>query len=232
VAARLRHDFVTPSWLLSQYQRLLVAYRDEVARDKGLSEEESRHIRPETCPVIHDDATLRSGIGRGHRLAFSRKVFDGAYDDKLTDVAQDIPLERMYQNVLADSSLHSLSTGDVSAAETLGRLIPQNKVLLPGGVTTKAFTADSPEQVMKVHVWWPDEVLSRPATEHVTMRPSIVLAPDRLTQPVRILAACIAVSEPIFLHHIDVVGSSFVESEAVSTHAEAGQDNKTEPFSL
>jgi hypothetical protein len=232
VAARLRHDFVTPSWLLAQYQRLLGAYRDEVARDKGLSEEESRHIRPESCPVIHDDATLRSGMGRGHRLAFSRKVFDGAYDDKLTDVAQDIPLERMYRVVLADSSLHSLSTGDVSAAEALGRLIPQNKVLLPGGVTTKAFTADNPEQVMKVHVWWPDEVFSWPATEHVTMRPSIVLAPDRLTQPVRIRAACIAVSEPIFLHHIDVVGSSSVESDELSTHVEAGQDNKTEPFSL
>ena len=138
-----------------------------------------------------------------------RNVFSGIYDDALLETTSELQLEAAYSTIVDDPDSHSVGDTQLIAPQFFERLIPENGPLLPSGLVTKLFTGSDQQQIMNTYVWWPDELLARPrASQHANFKVSSVLAPERVTDPIRLLGTCVLVSVPFLLDEVSEVGNN------------------------
>jgi hypothetical protein len=208
LTARVRQLFVARNWLGRQYRQLLSRFQEDLAFEQGLDRREAAAIRPETCPSVPSFDEVLSGHARGPRWTFMRNVFSGIYDDALLETTSELQLEAAYSTIVDDPDSHSVGDTQLIAPQFFERLIPENGPLLPSGLVTKLFTGSDQQQIMNTYVWWPDELLARPrASQHANFKVSSVLAPERVTDPIRLLGTCVLVSVPFLLDEVSEVGN-------------------------
>jgi len=206
LSARLRNLFVSRGWLGRQYFQLISRYRDDIALSQGLTREQTKGFRPESCPSSPSFENILANKARGARWSFLASVYKGEYDDSLLSLTGEVPLEEAYSTIIEDETSHRVGATGMVAPNFFSRLIPSDVVLLPGGLVRVLFTANDVRQFMNAHIWWPEEFLATPSSANVkSFHKSKVLTPDRLTNWIRMLGACVLVSHPFRLDDVGQV---------------------------
>lgn len=211
LASRLRLLFIRRGWLTSQYRQLTKAFQKDWAFSKGLDEEDSTRIEPESCPVAPTWSDVVSDTARGSRWQFMRSVFAGKFDGSLLVQSGDVRLEDAYSTILSDRAAHSVGTSkELDSQSYFKRLIPSGARMLDGGLVTTVFSGNDPKQQMRTHVWWPSDLVSIENTSEgsqaeIHIRTSEVLTPDRISSTIRLFGSCVSVSELFTTDEIAVV---------------------------
>ena len=196
LTARLRQLFIAKGWLGRQYRQLVTRFQQDLAFEQGVKLEETRGSRPESCPSVPSFNEILSGKARGARWSFLTNVFSGQYDSALLETTREIHLESAYSTVVDDSEAHSVGASGVLAPSYFGRLIPTELMRLPNGLVTSLFHADDTRQILKPYVWWPDKLLPKPQVSlKVIFKESVVWAPEKLADSIRLFGACVLLSE-------------------------------------
>ena len=196
LTARLRQLFIAKGWLGRQYRQLVTRFQQDLAFEQGVTLEETRGSRPESCPAVPSFSEILNGKARGARWSFLANVFSGQYDSALIETTSEIHLESAYSTVVDDPEAHSVGASDLLAPSYFGRLIPTELMRLPNGLVTSLFHADDSRQILKPYVWWPEELLPKPqVSQNIAFKESVVLAPEKLTDSIRLLGACVLLSE-------------------------------------
>lgn len=202
LASKLRSLFVRRGWLDFQYHQLTDAFQSDWAFSHGLNEGEGKRIRPESCSMSPTLEEVLSGEARGARWQFMKSVYEGKYDEKLFASASEVRLEDAYGTIILDSQSHSISDYSFgNAVEFFARIIPEKAKLLDGGLVTTLFAGNDLRQNMSSYVWWPQDLVPRPADYAQvpylkSLQVSGVLSPNRISSWIRLLGACVSVSEP------------------------------------
>ena len=196
LTARLRQLFIAKGWLGRQYRQLILKFQQDLAFEQGVTLEETRGSRPESCPAVPSFSEILGGKARGARWSFLTNVFRGQYDPALIETTNEIHLESAYSTIVDDPEAHSVGASDLLAPSYFGRLIPTEPMRLPNGLVTSLFHANDSRQILKPYVWWPDELLPKPqVSQNIVFRESIVLTPEKLTDSIRLLGSCVLLSE-------------------------------------
>ena len=203
LTARLRQLFIAKGWLTRQYKQLISRFQLDMAFEQGVNLSETKGMRPEHCPAVPTFKEIMDGDARGSRWTFMKNVFSGQYDSSLLETTSDVQLEAAYGTIVEDSESHSVGDTGLIAPDFFERLVPSEPVRLPNGLVTSLFAANDVRQLMKPHVWWPGELLSKPQTSlDVNFRESMVLTPEKLTDPIRLLGSCVMLSEAFVLDEV------------------------------
>lgn len=212
LASRLRTLFIRRGWLTSQYRHLVKTFQQDWAFSKGLSEEDSRRVHPELCPVAPEWSDVVSDSVKGSRWQFMKSVFAGKYDESLLVQSSDVRLEDAYATILSDRAAHSVGDSrDLDCVSFFNRLVPSEVKLLDGGLVTTIFGGNDPRQRMKTHVWWPRDLVRLEPEQFASggvaeVQYSEVLTPDRISSATRLFGSCVSVSELFSIDEISVTG--------------------------
>jgi len=203
LTARLRQLFIAKGWLGRQYRQLITKFQEDMAFEQGVSREETKGLRPESCPAVPNFEEIVLGEARGSRWTFMNSVFNDQYDSVLLETTNEVQLEAAYSTIVDNAESHSVGDSDLVAPDYFDLLIPNEPVRLPNGLVTSLFAANDNRQLMKPYVWWPEELLPKPKTEQmVKFRSSAVLTPEKLTDPIRLLGSCVLLSEAFVLTEV------------------------------
>lgn len=203
LAARLRQLFIAKGWLGRQYRQLIYRFQQDLALEQGLTIAETRGSRPESCPAVPSFEDVLSGKARGSRWSFVTNVFHDQYDSALIETTSEIHLESAYSTIVDDADAHSVGTSGDIAPKFFGRLIPSEPMRMPNGLVTSLFHANDPRQILKPYVWWPDELLPKPkVSQSIAFRESLVLAPEKITDSIRLFGSCVLLSEQFPLEEV------------------------------
>ena len=203
LAARLRQLFIAKGWLGRQYRQLIYRFQQDLALEQGLTIAETRGSRPESCPAVPSFEDVLSGKARGSRWSFVTNVFHDQYDSALIETTSEIHLESAYSTIVDDAEAHSVGNSGDIAPTYFGRLIPSEPMRMPNGLVTSLFHANDPRQILKPYVWWPDELLPKPkVSQSIAFRESLVLAPEKITDSIRLFGSCVLLSEQFPLEEV------------------------------
>jgi len=203
LTARLRQLFIAKGWLGRQYRQLISKFQEDLAFEQGITQVETKGMRPESCPAVPTFEEILSGEARGNRWAFMNSVFNDNYDSVLLETTNEVQLEAAYSTIVDNAESHSVGESDLVAPDFFDLLIPKEPVRLPNGLVTALFAANDNRQLMKPYVWWPEELLPKPTTQQVVnFRSSAVLTPEKLTDPIRLLGSCVLLSEAFVLSEV------------------------------
>jgi hypothetical protein len=203
LTARLRQLFIAKGWLGRQYRQLITKFQEDMAFEQGVSQEETKGMRPESCPSVPTFEEIFNGEARGTRWTFMNSVFNDQYDSVLLETTNEVQLEAAYSTIVDNAESHSVGDSDLVAPDYFDLLIPNEPVRLPNGLVTALFAANDNRQLMKPYVWWPEELLPKPTTQQVVnFRSSTVLTPEKLTDPIRLLGSCVLLSEAFVLSEV------------------------------
>lgn len=213
LTARLRQLFIAKGWLGRQYRQLITKFQEDMAFEQGVSREETKGMRPESCPSVPTFEEILNGEARGTRWAFMFGVFNDQYDSVLLETTNEVQLEAAYSTIVDNAESHSVGDSDLVAPDYFDLLIPNEVVRLPNGLVTALFAANDQRQLMKPYVWWPEELLPKPLTKQVVnFRSSTVLTPEKLTDPIRLLGSCVLLSEAFVLSEVGMGEGLFNQS--------------------
>jgi len=160
--ASLRNNFVEKGWLSRQYEKLVREYQLQLAARTGNTIESVENRRPEGDPEVLLLDELLSGKSRSERFRFLASVYNGEFDQSLIRLPDNFDLKEVYQPILDDRSAYDLSGaqfGGLSIVEFMRQICPMKQPKLPVGLVRRTFTANDPEQEMKVFLWWPTEIV-------------------------------------------------------------------------
>lgn len=203
LTARLRQLFIAKGWLGRQYRQLITKFQEDLAFEQGVSRQETKGMRPESCPSVPTFEEIINGEARGTRWTFMIGVFNDQYDSVLLETTNEVQLEAAYSTIVDNAESHSVGDSDLVAPDYFDLLIPNEPVRLPNGLVTALFAANDNRQLMKPYVWWPEELLPKPTTQQVVnFRSSTVLTPEKLTDPIRLLGSCVLLSEAFVLSEV------------------------------
>ena len=203
LTARLRQLFIAKGWLGRQYRQLIIKFQEDMAFEQGVSQEETKGMRPESCPAVPTFEEIVNGDARGSRWTFMNSVFNDQYDSVLLETTNEVQLEAAYSTIVDNADSHSVGGSALVAPDYFDLLIPIEPVRLPNGLVTSLFAANDNRQLMKPYVWWPEELLPKPKTQQmVKFRSSSVLTPEKLTDPIRLLGSCVLLSEAFVLTEV------------------------------
>jgi len=203
LAARLRQLFIAKGWLGRQYRQLILRFQQDLALEQGLTIAETRGSRPESCTAVPSFDDVMNGQARGSRWSFVTNVFHDQYDSALIETTSEIQLESAYSTIVDDAEAHSVGNSGEIAPTYFGRLIPSEPMRMPNGLVTSLFHANDPRQILKPYVWWPDELLPKPkVSQSIAFRESLVLAPEKITDSIRLFGSCVLLSEQFPLEEV------------------------------
>jgi hypothetical protein len=162
IDVKLRSILINPSWLRQQYEILVDAYRQVLARRMGSRVSDLQDRRPEQdsyAPLMSD---FDDSLLRGDRWEFARRVAAGEFDRLLAETADTLDLEEVYGPLLAESGAMVLEEDDPSSEtvrDYMHRIIPVETPQLPTGITSVLFSGSDPRRELKSWVWWPEGLL-------------------------------------------------------------------------
>jgi hypothetical protein len=165
IDAKLRSILVTPSWLRQQYELLVRAYREVIARRTGNSVNDLIDRRPEQDSYAPHMDPFEDALLRGDRWEFARRVQAGEFDAVLAESADALDLEEVYGPLLAESGamvLEETGVGSGTVRDFVELIVPVEPPELPSGITEVLFSGADDRRVMRTWLWWPTGLLGDP----------------------------------------------------------------------
>lgn len=162
IDAKLRAILVTPSWLRQQYQLLVRAYREVIARRTGSSVNDLQDRRPEQDSYAPHMDPFDDALLRGDRWEFARRVQAGEFDALLAESADALDLEEVYGPLLAESGamvLEEQGEGPGTVRDFVELIVPSATPEVPSGITEVLFSGADPRRAMETWLWWPNGLL-------------------------------------------------------------------------
>jgi hypothetical protein len=162
IDVKLRSILVNPSWLRQQYEILVMAYREVLARRTGSTVSDLQERRPEQDSYAPMMDTFDDGLLRGDRWEFARRVAVGEFDRLLAQAADSLDLEEVYGPLLAESGamvLEEDGSGNDTVRDFMHRILPVDTPQLPAGLTDVLFSGGDPRRGLESWVWWPEGLL-------------------------------------------------------------------------
>lgn len=209
IDVKLRSILVSPSWLRQQYEILVVAYRQILARRTGSTVSDLQDRRPEQdsyAPLmeVFDDALLR-----GDRWEFARRVAAGEFDGQLARAADALDLEQVYGPLLAESGamvLEEAESGGDTVRDFIHRILPVGTPRLPVGLTDVLFSGSDARRDMSSWVWWPEGLLGELPSSGWSVAPTRFVR-ERTSGALVVTAVRLDLSVP-FRHDVCLVRAS------------------------
>ena len=165
IDAKLRSILVTPSWLRQQYDLLVRAHREIIARRTGNSVNDLADRRPEQDSYAPHMDPFDDALLRGDRWEFARRVQAGEFDAVLADAADALDLEEVYGPLLAESGamvLAETGVGPGTVRDFVELIVPEEAPELPSGITEVLFSGADDRRAMRTWLWWPTGLLGEP----------------------------------------------------------------------
>lgn len=162
IDVKLRSILVNPSWLRQQYELLVMAYREVLARRTGSTVSDLQERRPEQDSYAPLMETFDDGLLRGDRWEFARRVAAGEFDRLLAQAADSLDLEEVYGPLLAESGamvLEEDGSGTDTVRDFMHRILPVDTPQLPAGLTDVLFSGGDSRRGLASWVWWPEGLL-------------------------------------------------------------------------
>ncbi len=171
IDAKLRSILVTPTWLRQQYELLVRAYREIIARRTGNSVNDLLDRRPEQDSYAPHMDPFDDALLRGDRWEFARRVQAGEFDAVLAESADELDLEEVYGPLLAESGamvLEETGAGPGTVRDFVELIVPTEPPELPTGITQVLFSGTDDRRSMQTWLWWPKGLLgeARPGERH------------------------------------------------------------------
>jgi hypothetical protein len=202
IDTRLRTLLVSPGWLRTRYETLVVEYQRFLSRRSGTNAAELHDRRPEQdvhAPLV--DGSDLSEL-RGDRWEFARMHAEGRFDDVLAEAADAIDLEVVYGPVLAEAGAQTLVGGEegdaITVREFMQRILPVAPPEIGPGLVDELFSAADGRRAMTTFLWWPRGMLGPVAIDGAEVGTSRLVR-DRAEGSVIVTAARTDVSGP-FAH--------------------------------
>lgn len=178
IDAKLRSILVGPSWLRQQYELLVAAYREVLARRTGSAVSDLQDRRPEQDSYAPRMESFDDTLLRGDRWEFARRVAGGEFDNRLAHAADSLDLEEVYGPLLAESGAMILEEEEEEGSDAgtvrdfIHRILPVEVPRLPIGLTDVLFSGGDPRRDMATWVWWPEGLLGELPTSPWTVAPT------------------------------------------------------------
>ena len=199
IDAKLRSILVGPSWLRQQYELLVAAYREVLARRTGSAVSDLQDRRPEQDSYAPQMESFDDTLLRGDRWEFARRVAGGEFDHRLAHAADSLDLEEVYGPLLAESGAMILEeaegSDDGTVRDFIHRILPIEVPRLPIGLTDVLFSGGDPRRDMATCVWWPEGLLGELPTSPWTVAPTRFVR-ERSGGALVVSAVRLDVSEP------------------------------------